>query len=393
MAHVAKSTGMCFNYNIDPEKDLDRLSSIAEVCQCDLRKIVNEMHLFHFAESRQHARTARVDMNNFEIQRVMECSTPLGAVDDRPIIVSIEPKIIPKDRHTLITITGKNFSSATFPTQRWKAGSASLFIGDKECSHFRIVSATEIIAVCPPCTIPKGVSEKAIYQDDFSKNIDCLTCKFLEVSVRKKCANGLVLQSDSRLGVGSNDCPASKNWNIEYDIPLRDDAWGEYVSKEDFIRKSKSQKVAQERAAIENDSLMLSFDEEVSEEKTVPHARNFQVQRNEGDDATMESECEMVVVSPQTMLDAAIATIEACDEASELTPPPDVHCKNLVELNQLADELGLLSDAILLEDSLSTLAIPSLSGSVEGFGSDALETSSTEASSIAKLCKGKNKKP
>lgn len=390
MAHAAKSTGMCFNHDLGSEAILNRLSSIAEVCQCDLRKILNEMQLFHFAESLQHTRSARVDMDTFEIQRATDCSTHRGTVDDRPIIVSIEPKIIPKDRHTLITITGKNFFSATFPAQRCNAGSASLFIGDKECRHFRIVSATEIIAVCPPCNIPKGVSEEAIYQDDLSKNIDCLSCKFVEVSVRKKCASGVILHSNSRLGVANN---ASKNWNIEYDILLRDDAWVEYVSKEDFIRKSKSQKEAQERAAIENDSLMLSFDGEEFEEKTVPHRKNVQVQPDEGSEATMESECEMVVISPQTMLDSAIAEIEACEEAFELQPPPDVHGKNIVEFNQFADQLGLLSDAILLDDSISGLAIPSLSGSVEGFGWDALETSSTETSTIAKLCKGKNKKP
>jgi hypothetical protein len=392
MAHVAKSKSMCFNNDLDPKEKLNRLSLIAEFCHCDIRKILNEMQLFHFSQSRPHARSVRVDMNYFGIHRT-ECSTPLGAVVDRPIILSIKPKTIPKDRHTLITIIGKNFSSVTFSTQRGTGVLAKLFIGGIDCSHFRIISATEIIAVCPPCTIPKGVSENAIYQDHFSKNIDCLTCKFVEVSVRKKCANGLVLHSSSLLGLENNECPATKNWNIEYDIPLRDEGWGKYLSREDFIRKSISQKEALKSTTIENDSLMLSSDEEEFEKKSAPHAGNDQVQRNEGEKGTVENECEKIVISPQALLDAAIASIGACEETSEFRLSPKDHGENLVEVNKFADDLGRLSDAILLEDSLSTLAIPSLAGSVEGFGSDAPETSSVEASSVAKLCKEKNKKP
>ena len=45
MAQVSKSEGMSFN-DISLEEKLKRLSLIAEVCQCDMRKILNTMQLF-----------------------------------------------------------------------------------------------------------------------------------------------------------------------------------------------------------------------------------------------------------------------------------------------------------------------------------------------------------
>ena len=393
MAYVANSKGMRLNHDVNLDERLDRLSLIAEVCKCDMRKILNEMQLFHFAKSRRHSRTAKIDKNTFGLQLNRGCSSPQGSVDDRPLILNMEPKIIPKDRHTLIRITGENFSSVAFPGQHGKAGHANLFIGGNECSHYRIVSATEIFAICPPCAIPKGVSEKAIYQDVFAKNIDCLTCKFLEVAVRKKCANGLVLHSSSLLGLKNDDSPASKKWNIEYDIPLRDDAWREYVSREDLISKLKSRKQAQGNAADEKGFLVLS-DEEEFEKEPAPPESNIQVQCNEGGELSLEIECEREDVDlPQAMLDAAIAGMGAFEKTFTLRLSSDVHQTTLVDFNHFADEFGLLSDAIMLEDAFSTLAIPSLAGSVEGFGSDALESASATVSSIPKLCKGKNKKP
>jgi hypothetical protein len=387
MAYVAKLKGMCFNQDVNLKERLNRLSLIAEVCQCDMRKILNEMQLFHFAESCRPTRTARIDMNNFGLQLKAECSAPPGAVDDRPLINSIEPKIIPKDRHTLITITGKNFTSTAFHRP-------ILLIGGNKLSYFQIISSTEIIAICPPCAIPSGVSEKAIYEGDFNKNIDCVTCKFLEVVVRKRCTNGLILDSNSLLGIDNNNSPESKNWNIEYDIPLRDGFGGQNASREDFIRKWKARAERQKKTDIEN-YCSMSSDEEEFDKEPAPTESNIQVEHSEVKELSLEIECEMEDVDPKTMLDVAIAGMELFDETetSCLLPSTGVHRETLHEFNHFADELGLMSDAILLEDSLSTLAIPSLSGPVEGFGSDTLESASGTASSIAKLCKGKNKKP
>ena len=344
-----------------------RLSLIAEVCHCDMRKILNEMQLFHFADSCRLPSMTKIDIHSFGLwPTTTEFSPPSCTVEDRPLILDIAPKIIPKERHTLITITGKSFSST-----------AALSIGGKVCSNYRIISPTEIIAICPPCAIPTGVSEKLIYQDDFKKHIDCMTCKYLEVIVSKKCVNGILLDSSSLLGIDSE----TKNWNIEYDIPLRDDFGKENASKADFMRKWKARTERQKKAVNENGSLLSSDEEEEYEKKRITHKFNHVVQGNKEGASTLENECEIEDVDPQTMLNMAIAGMDVFVGSPNQLSRSASHATLPQEVDRLVDELCLLSDAtIILEDCLSELAIPPLAGSVEGFGSDALETFSSKDS-------------
>ena len=396
MAEVARSEGMSFNDDIDLEEKLKRLSLVAEVYQCDMRKIINEMQLFHFAQCQQSNRNVKVDMNNFGLRlNNANCSShPSIVVEDRPLIMNVEPNLVPKDRHSLITITGKGFAPTSFPAQPNMVEPAILFVGGRKCDHFRVVSDTKIIAVCPPCTIPNGVSAKAAYEVEGSEHIDCLTCKFVEVSVRKKCSNGLLLDSSSHL--------ESNKWNLEYDIQLRDDGWAEKTSRNDLIRKLNARKKVQKNNANENDGLMSSDEEEFDPTSNPPASSRDDKNELENDDVTMddppeEEPVETSDVDPQALLDEALAEIGgSCDGAApskKAALSTQVHQVPLCDVNHFADELGRLSDAILLEDSFSSLAIPSLSGSVEGFGFHAIDSFSETDPSIDKLCKGKNKKP
>lgn len=379
MADVAKLQGMCFIHDLTPDEISMRLTLIAEVCHCDMRKILNEMQLFHFADSRRQPSMTKIDIHSFGLwptTTTAEFSHPSCTVEDRPLILKIEPKIIPKGKPTLISITGKNFSST-----------AAISIGGKVCSNYRIISPTEIIAICPPCSIPTGVSENLIYQDDYKKHIDCMTCKYLEVVVSKKCANGILLDSSSLLGIDS----VTTNWNIEYDITLRDDFGKENASKEDFIRKWKARSERQKKTAIGKDDLLSSDEEEEFENERITHTSNHVVHDNEEkDESTLDNECEMEDIDPQTMLDTAIAGMDIFEGSPNPSSRSAGH-ESLQKIDRLVDELCLLSDAALLEDSLSTLAIPLLAGSVEGFGSDSI--SSKDSSSLTKITIGKNKKP
>lgn len=396
MATVSKAEGMSFNDDINLEEKLKRLSLIAEACQCDMRKILNEMQLFHFAKSQQS--NVKLDMDNFGLQPDdTACSTSQTMVEeDIPLVLSVEPQLVPRDRHTLITITGKGFSSTSFPLQPSVVKPSILLIGGKECQHFRAISDTKIVAVCPPCTIPEGVSEKAIYEAEGSRHIDCLTCKFVDVIVRKKCSNGLLLDSSS--------CLDSKIWNIEYDIPLRDDCHEEKASKEDFIRKLNAQKLAQKKMAEENDGLMSSDEEEFDDKRDTPpsfssSSDDDQDENENGDtkmdDTPQKTSEELKDLDPEILLEEALDVLES-DESltNEATLSTEVHRISLLDVNQIADELERLSDAVLFEDSFTSLAIPSLSGSVEGFGFNATDSSSTATDpSIDKLTKQENKKP
>ena len=417
MAQVSKSEGMSFN-DISLEEKLKRLSLIAEVCQCDVRKILNTMQLFQFAKSQTSSSNVKVDMNNFGLQPDANCSSNMSNMvveDDRPLVSNVEPKLVPRDKHTLITITGKGFSSTSFPAQSSDMVEPTVvFIGGKECSHFRVVSDTQIIAVCPPCVIPRGVSNDIRYEEEGSKNIDCLTCKFAEIVVYKKSSNGLLLDSSSHLGAFGTKSNGS---NVEYDIKLRDDDWEARASKDDLARRLNAQKKAQKNMADDNDGLSSSDDEEFdakpgpkkkeieseSEEDDnplddrKPGTETSPTEKVEDDHDSKESETEELTdIDPQTLLDEAIAKLDCHSKelSREAAVPTDANPMPLVDVNNFADELARLSDAILIEDSLSSLAIPSLSGAVEGFGSHAINPSySSTDPTIDKLSKAKNKKP
>mmetsp|Transcript_11779 Transcript_11779/g.25072 ORF Transcript_11779/g.25072 Transcript_11779/m.25072 type:complete len:1591 (-) Transcript_11779:61-4833(-) len=404
MARVSQSEGMVFREDLDLEEKSKRLSLIAEACQCDIRKILNEMHLF----SRSNVGSSRdvVDMDNFGLKpNSVDSSNPSKSVilEDRPTILSVEPKLVPKDRHTLITIIGKNFSNAVFPSQQSQSVKpTNLIIGGQQCRHFHVVDDSKIVAVCPPCVLPEGVLGDAIYE--YKKGIDCLSCKVSEVVVRKTCSNGLVLDSSSRIGFDIKDHTSeSLCWNIEYDFPLRDDKFEQKnITREEFIRKSKELKLARENMNEgEGDGLMSSSEEEFEEKQAATSLVNGDQDKDKEENTAtleevpLETQPEVEDVDPQVILKEAISEMTECIDgpSTKAVLSPEDHSIHLLEINRFADELDRLSDVVLFEDSLTTLGIPSLSGPVEGFGSHAMDSTSSMDPSIDKLCKGKNKKP
>lgn len=394
MTEVSRLEGIPFKEDIDLEEKSKRLSLIAESCKCDMRLLLNEMQMFQFAKSSKHtSERVSTDMDDFGLHPKVECSELASStVDDRPEILGVEPRLLRKDIHTLITITGRHFSTTVFPSQCDKVEPVQLLIAGEECRHFRVISEEKILAICPPCVFPKDVSdETAIYED--TKNVDCLTSIFAPVVVRKRCSNGLVLDSISRIGLESND-PGGIS-NIEYDIPIRETVFDQKMSRDDFIRKAKAQKEARERMANESEGFMSSEEDEFEKESDrLVHNDNEEKHEPENDQ-TMDEPCEekeeIKILNPQDILDEAVAGLDLCDTHAVL-PTEDSPVKS-ENINCFADELACLSDAVLLEDSFTVLAIPLLSGAVEGFGSHAFDSSSGADQSIDRLCKGKNKKP
>lgn len=388
MAEVAKAEGMPF-YRATVEDISKRLELIAEICRCDMRKILNSMQLFRHAKPRKCSSKGPNDVNISELLPTMQGSTLSTVVADRPLIRSVEPRLVFKDKHTLITISGENFTST----------STNLLIDGRLCNHFRIISDSKIIAACPPCVIPDGVTEEAIYEDEFSKSIDCLSCKFIDVAVTKKCSNGLILHSNSLLaGTRTHE---SHSWTLEYDIPLREDIWEMKTTREDFIRKLKAQKLKQTDTASDNDAGLTSFDDEELEfdTKTAESCNTRQRVDSKKISTGNKSNCDGV--HPQTLLDEAMNDLRDTQEISTTKSlvSPETSRTTFREIKNLAEDYRRLSDAILLEDAFTDLAVPLLAGSVEGFGFDTLESLSCIDSlscadpMIDKLSKEKNKKP
>jgi hypothetical protein len=359
---VRKSEGMALREGIDRTT----LSLIAESYECDLRKILNEMQLFRYETT--HSGYVDIQQVNLALSKP---NAPVSSVinEDCPVILDIQPRILPRDRHTVLTIQGRNLFQS------------ELLIGDKLCEHFAVVSDTKVIAVCPPCVLPDGVTRDAIYEHD--QHLDCLSGKFAEVVLRKKCPNsGLVLDTKT----SSN---SRTNWNVEYDIPLRESKFDQQMSRQAFIRESKAKMKRQQQNT--SDEGFMSSDEEFEkiDHCEVPPAK-VEIMEKEN------LEIETTDADPQALLNDALSNVDFAPfspSQEKLMASGETLQRSALELSSFANDLARFSDAALLESSFS-LHVPRISGAVEGFGPHLFDSESSESDpTIDRLSKGKNNKP
>eukprot|EP00970_Alexandrium_tamarense_P019428 scaffold14018_cov200-Alexandrium_tamarense.AAC.4 len=363
MEDIAKSEGMV----LGGDATNDGLSVIAEHFDCDLRRIVNEMQLFHFSPG-------TTQTSNFVALSLPAPQVTYPTTDDRPLITSIEPAIVPRESYTVVTILGKNFTSAI------------LYIGGMACIYYSVVNDSKIVAVCPPLDVSREATNGR-YE-----------ARFAEVVVRKRCSNGLILGSDSCLPIEEVELTSRVTWNIQYDIPVEQSLLEQKLSKVEFIRRARAQRRRDEANGNYDDGFLSSSDEEF--EKVDPSPEIAKTSDDTVDDETPNKDAAKVSVDPKTLLDEAVAKassgiFEQNDKttcSSTLTSESSQYSS--LQIDVLADEMSRLSDAALFEYSLTSLGIRDLSGSVEGFGYDPLsESSLTDDLSIEKLSKGGIKKP
>ena len=371
-----KQMGKCPELN-------DGLSLIADYFQCDIRKILNEMQLFHRSISYTPP-DRKVFPRGWKLK--IDGSNDFNTVTDWPIILGIEPSLIPRDQHTLITITGKNFLS-TEP--------ATLYMGGEICSNFKVVSDSKIVAVCLPLIVPHGVSKALVYKSCYSNPITCLTSKFIDIAVRKRCSNGLVLSTLS--------CPPSQrsNWNIEYDAPIELSLLDQMIEQQ-HVRRMVKAKAQQKRLQNEEDNGFMSSEEEMEfgNDDTPKPSKNIII--HDSSDEEAEGTCEasnatQQDVDPRTLLNSVTVDYKVDQLAKEASET--VHTKNcsstIEELEIFAKDMDWMSDVAFLEEKL--VGLPMLSGAVEGLGSqsaDGLFTDSNPADpTIDKLSKDSHQRP
>jgi hypothetical protein len=154
--------------------------------------------------------------------------------------------------------------------------------------------------------------------------------------------------------------------------------------------------------ARENDDGLMSSDEEEFDDNTNLAESNMTRQNiDDGEKRSTDFESNNDFVDPQALLDEATVDMEFAGELISTKPMASSETSQTPfgEINTLAEDLRRLSDAILMEDAFTDLAIPALAGSVEGFGFDTIESlNSIDSLScmdpmIDKLSKEKNKKP
>ena len=83
----------------------EKLSWVASVCNCDLRKMIYELQIFAQTPASNKS-TQSKGMSNVKNQ---ETSKDTQDNEWRPTIHSLEPSKIPMDKYSIITVKGKNF--------------------------------------------------------------------------------------------------------------------------------------------------------------------------------------------------------------------------------------------------------------------------------------------
>ena len=393
IAEVFRAEGMQLKDDVSLEQKLTRLSAFAEFFKCDLRKIFNEMQLFCPGAGLDPRGDRLVELPKFDLL-TSQNEARTSQFEDLPIIRNITPQLVSRENHTLVTIQGEHFLPLDPSTER-----TELFIGGKKCSHFEVICAEKIVAVCPPCELPEGVSNDAIYED--ALGVDCLSAKYARVLVRRRSSNGLVLASSSVFDFDQQtdlSLPRSTQWNVEYDIPLRDKLFEERTLKNDLRRRAEAQKVRDDLADSDEDS-------DDSSDKPAPTSTRTISEESNGDGITAESASSSQVENPAPapapakdpgrLLDDALAELNCPESAptqeGRRKPFPDKSF-SLQDCDKFAHELGSLSDIAYLEGSMLTGGVPHLSGSVEGFGSNMFDVAPHD-SMVEKLTKDDKKKP
>jgi hypothetical protein len=363
---VAKAEGMVVKNDAEGAKVNSRLSLIAEYFQCDIRKILNEMQLFHASITyKPPGSTQEVTVFPRGWKAKLDGADKSGFEDDRPVILSIDPILIPRDRHTLITIEGKNFRGTEH---------ATLFLGGVACRHFSVASDSKIIAVCPPLVIPNGVSKGLVYESLADYPIKCLSSKFVNVVVRTRCSNKLFLDSSS--------CPPPyrATWNLEYDAPIECSLLDQRLSKQEFLRKAKAQQKRLEKEA--DNGFMSSSDEEVefegdcrpqpSEKKVIIESSDEEEEKEQADHSGNSLKANVLDVDPQTLLNDALSELMNEQPNQEVAKTCCMNQSSSTnEMDTFAEEMGRMSDVAFLDDAL--VGLPLLSGAVEGLGSQSVE--------------------
>lgn len=387
MEEVAKAEGMVLKEDSQDAEFNEGLSLIAEYFQCDIRRILNEMQLFASMTNTLNSSTD-VDVFQRGWKAKLDGTKETDIAADMPVILDIQPVSVSRDIHTLITIQGQNFLSTEV---------ATLYMGGEICPHFKVVSDSKILAVCPPLTIPGGVSKGLVYKNcGADVTIKCFSCKFIDVIVRKRCSNGLVLDSSSSLP------PHRPNWNLEYDVPIEVSLLDQKLERQDFIRKAKANR---KRLQNEADEGFMSSEEEMEFEDDSKPRKEKVI-----DDASLEEEdannCNATAnepiktnvqdIDPATLLYEALSgiTTEQTSEQPIITNSR-INLSTTKELETFSEELHRMSDVAFLENALTGL--PMLSGAMEGLGSQSVDGFFTDSvpsdPTIEKLSKDSYQRP
>jgi hypothetical protein len=318
-----------------------QLALIAELCKCDLRRIINELQLnANGPPLPQTDGDANMEITPDE----MTCDTTTDYAT--PIITDISPKQVSPHDLSLLTITGKYFTS--FRATDCSDNLLQVSIGNQLCPAVQLLNDSTVLAVCPSFLPPLGVNDFGVIERTAQES---RTCRFAAVSIRFYGSFGLISSTSTiDLCAGASIASLGQRWNIEYAFPPPRHGILDY---------------AQSHAADNNDDegVVEEFERDPTSSAKL-HSRV--ASRPRAKRKYVKKEAAMILEEGVRAWNSDHYERMESDNDCPRKSPPDID--SLRKLQVWSSQAQLASDAAMLEDAFELGGIPFLAGEVPGFG-------------------------
>lgn len=140
---------------VDEKQLLEGLLSMAKLCNCDLRHMLQELQSFAYSavtESHQPVDMSTLPRSNASL------------LSSLPSIVKVEPHSVRSEDHVLLTIKGSNLlalANTRLPLDA--CYDVTVFVGDKVCPHAQIMDDSTILAVKSPSALQPDANPGAAF--------------------------------------------------------------------------------------------------------------------------------------------------------------------------------------------------------------------------------------
>lgn len=316
---------------------MNELAILAELCGCDLRRILHRLQLHSCVEGFPEVNAK--DVKKTPVRREEE-SKKESVLETTISIETVRPSRVSSESHSILSIKGKNFLRLKCnASQRMDT---KVFVGDQLCPSAKIVDDTKILAVCPPLVRDAYVDKVGMRKITSYVKVQSLNARFAPLSLQSCHPGGSLLVSStsffSHTLVNDTSIGAVSPCNLERAFPEEEDESDvEFDDAESNLGGSLP-------------SCLLN------REVVASRPTDFD------DDEIQTAQC---------LLDEALGTTSTKggeDVKSTQTVARDASQSNVATVKDLEDlsmDCGLASDAALLDDYGG---IPFLAGATPGFG-------------------------
>ena len=168
LLQLCRQEQMQFKGGLNGDVVKSKMAFLAEVCDCDLRRAMNELQSYMYANETNQCQDYAL-LNHAYIQE--DDSAKVRASTALPVIQSIEPRVVPTKEYSKVVVRGKNFGFFARCGEEYE-----VWIGNQICkSHVK--NDETLLVLCPPYNPTCGrVPPISI----FSKSGQCWTTNKVE---------------------------------------------------------------------------------------------------------------------------------------------------------------------------------------------------------------------